>query len=140
VPPHEGPQARLQLADLEGLHQVVVRARLEARDLVLERVPGGQHQDRRVAPCLLAQLAADDETVGAGQHDVEHDDVVSVGHRKVQAGDAVGGIVDDEAAGLEEIDDGLRDVAMILDQEDADLPGLVGHGLQTVRSRGHAGL
>jgi hypothetical protein len=53
-----------------------------------------------------------------------------VGHRQVQTGDAVGRVVDGKSARLEEIDDRLRDVAMVLNQEDADLPGLVGHGAE----------
>ena len=45
--PQQRPQPREQLVEGEGLHDVVVRAGVEARDPVGDRVPRGQHQDRR---------------------------------------------------------------------------------------------
>src|SRR6185312_3623635 len=39
-------------------------------------------------------------------------------HRDVEAGDAVGGVVDRIAASFEEFADGLRNSAVVLDQED----------------------
>ena len=58
---------------MERLDQVVVGPRLEAGDPVGQVVPGGQHDDRRVA--AGAQPPADLQPVHAWQHPVEHDDV-----------------------------------------------------------------
>ena len=44
--PQQRPQPRLQLAHVEGLHEVVVGARVEAVDAVVDRVARGEHQDR----------------------------------------------------------------------------------------------
>ena len=115
--PQQGADARLQLADLEGLDQVVVCARIQARELVVERVARREHEQRRVAPGLRAQLAADRDAVHAGQHHVGNDDVVGIGYREVQSRDAIGRVVDGEAARLEVLGDHLGDVAMILDQQ-----------------------
>src|SRR5262249_37714113 len=51
-----GLHARRQLARIEGLGDVVVRAQLQARHAVLGLVARGEHDDRHVA--LLAELAA----------------------------------------------------------------------------------
>jgi hypothetical protein len=52
-----------------------------------------------------------------------------MGDGQVQARDAIRGVVDRVAAGLEEIDNRLGDVAMVLDQEEAGLAGVVGRGV-----------
>ena len=78
--PGESAQARQHLAEVERLHEVVVRAGVEAADAVLHVVARGQHQDRH--PLLVAaQLTADREPVLAGEHHVEDDGVVVVGAR-----------------------------------------------------------
>src|SRR5689334_7046907 len=48
-PASERSQPRGQLLVGERLDEVVVGAGIEARDAVVDRVPGGQHQDRQVA-------------------------------------------------------------------------------------------
>ena len=71
-------QPRLQLAHVVGLDQVVVGARLEPLDAVLDRVARGQHQDRR-AVARAAQRAAHLHPVDVRQAEVEHDRVRHVG-------------------------------------------------------------
>ena len=66
-----------QLLEGEGLDQVVVGAAVEAGDLVVGRVAGGEHEHRN-GQTTLAQVAADAETVETRQHDVEQDQVVLV--------------------------------------------------------------
>ena len=72
------PEQRLdpahQLAQPERLRQVVVRAELEADDLVDLVVAGGQDQHRRLR-AGGPEAAEDLEAVDAGQPDVEHDEV-----------------------------------------------------------------
>src|SRR3989442_1303660 len=67
------PQQRLgagdELLGMERLGQVVVSAHLEADDLVRHLVASSQHDDRHLAQ--LANLLADGQAVGSGQHDVE---------------------------------------------------------------------
>ena len=73
-PPQERLDPAHQLAQAERLGQVVVRAELEADDLVDLVVAGGQDEDRRLR-AGGAQPAQDLEAVDAGQPDVEHDEV-----------------------------------------------------------------
>ncbi len=69
--PEDGLHARDQLARVERLRHVVVRADFEADDLVDVLVARRQHQDRDVG--LLADAAADLDPVDVRQHQVEHD-------------------------------------------------------------------
>ena len=71
----ERPNARHELFDLEGLHQVVVGAGLESKDALAELAAGGEHQDRGGHPSFT-ELAADREAVDVGEHPVEDDEVV----------------------------------------------------------------
>ena len=61
---------REQLVALEGLHQVVVGAGVEALHARVHGVARGEHQDRHVA--VLAQPPADLHAVELGQAEVEH--------------------------------------------------------------------
>src|SRR4051794_24935940 len=69
------PQPRQQLAEVERLDQVVVRAGVEPGDPVGHRVARGEHQDRG-ADLAVAQPPAGLEPVDARQVDVEDDRVV----------------------------------------------------------------
>src|SRR3954471_18929570 len=70
---------RQQLLALEGLDEVVVGAGVQALDARLERVAGGEHEDRDVA--VGAQAPGDVDAVHAGQAEVEEDEVGYVGAR-----------------------------------------------------------
>ena len=72
-PAQQRADARAELADREGLRDVVVGAELEPDHLVELVVAGRQHDDRHGA--LGAQALAHLEPVEARQHDVEHDEV-----------------------------------------------------------------
>ena len=73
--PGERPQPREQLRERERLREVVVGARVEAGDPVLDGVPRGQHQHGAQTP-LSRPAAADRPPSTPGQHQVEHDRVV----------------------------------------------------------------
>ena len=118
--------AYFQLLHGERLDEIVVGAGLKALDLVLELIARREHQHRRRALDLLAQLAADREAVEGRQHEVEDNDVVVMGRGKVQPGDAVGGIVERVALGLEIVADVLGDVSMVFYYQ---YPHLLGHPL-----------
>jgi len=76
--------ARDQLARVERLRQVVVGADLEAGDPVVNRVTRGEHQDWR-GDFARPQLATEIETISAGEHDVENDDIEASKHGLHQA-------------------------------------------------------
>src|SRR5581483_6371051 len=59
---------------------------------ILDRAAGGEHQHRRL-DVVGAQLAADLQPIHAGQHEVEHDQIIGVAGRQVVAGDAIVGYV-----------------------------------------------
>jgi len=65
-----------ELADREGLGDVVVGAELEPEDLVELLAASSEHDDRDVA--LRAYALADLEAVESREHDVEHDEVERV--------------------------------------------------------------
>jgi hypothetical protein len=115
----EHGQARFDFLQRERLDQVIVGARIETGQFVVERIARGQHQHRRLFAALGAQLAADFQPVHAGQVEVEHDGVEIVDDRQVQAGDSVGGIVHGVAAVLEIVTEVGGDIAVVFDDEDA---------------------
>src|SRR5215217_5589957 len=73
-PAQQRPHPRQQLLALERLDEVVVRADVEPLDARVERVAGGQHQDRGVV-LILAEPPGDVDAVHPGQAQVEHDEV-----------------------------------------------------------------
>ena len=86
-------QARLELLQRERLDEVVVGARVEAGDPVVDRVAGGEHEHRRVV-ARLAQAHADLEPVELGHRDVEHHRVVALSGEAVERFAAVTGQLD----------------------------------------------
>ena len=76
-------QAGEQLAQREGLDQVVVGARVEAGHAVVDRVARGEHQHRR-AVAGLAHAPADLEAVDVRHGDVEHDGIELLGRETVE--------------------------------------------------------
>ena len=77
LPPGERTHPRQQLLQGKGLGEVVIRARVEAANHVLGRVPRGQHQDRSLHP-RAPQLGGQLEAVHLRQLDVEQDQVVLI--------------------------------------------------------------
>ncbi len=71
----EGAQPREQLAEREGLAEVVVGTRVEALDSIVDRVTRRQHQ-HRCPDVPGAECPARREPVDSRQHHVEHDRVV----------------------------------------------------------------
>ena len=98
---------------------LIVGTRIEAGQLVAERVSRRQHQNRRVTFGLLAELAAELDPIHAWQHEIENDDIVAIGDRQVQARHSVCGVVELVAAPLEKRIHHLGDVLVVLDEEHA---------------------
>jgi hypothetical protein len=97
----EGLGAGDELAEVEGLAEVVVGAGVEELDDGAGAFAGGEDEDRG---CVLAGADAleEAEAVEAGKHEVEDDEVVAEVAGKVVAGEAVGGPVDGEAGAVAE--------------------------------------
>ena len=87
--PQQRFDARQQFRALERLGHVVVRAALEARDLVRDGVARGEHQHRHVLP-LAAQLMTHLQAVFRRQVQVENDQVEVALARQIERDGAVG--------------------------------------------------
>src|SRR6056297_2731393 len=74
-----------QLLQRERLRQVVVRSRVEAFYLVIQRIACRQHQYRQVAFGGLAKLPADRQPVQPGEPEIEQHDIVGAAERQVEA-------------------------------------------------------
>ena len=86
----KGAQAGQQFLEVEGLHQVIVGAGIEAGHAVVHGIARGQHQDGR-AESRGAQFAADRVPVLQGQHDVQDHQVVVVDGGLVERAFAIAG-------------------------------------------------
>src|SRR5262249_20056010 len=113
----DGFDARDELADREGLGDVVIGADLEAADLVRLLRARGQHDDRHDA-VLRAQLLADRVAVQVAEHEVEDDAVGSLVARELDALASLERGDDLEALELERVAQAAHDVGLVLDDED----------------------
>ena len=113
------PQPRQQLVERERLGQVVVGTGVQAVDLVLQRVLGGQHQ-HQAWPALAPQRRADLHPVHPGQHAVEDDDGVVVAAAQLEPVLAMVGDLDRIAFGLESAPHEAGDARVVLDQQYLD--------------------
>jgi hypothetical protein len=109
------PHASDQLARLERLGDVVVRAELESHHLVREVVARGEHHHRHVR--LATDAAADVPPRERGQHHVQHDQRRVFLAELPQRGLAVGGRDDAEAVLLQIGAHDLHDLALVVDDE-----------------------
>ena len=84
-------------AHAKGLHEVVVRAKLQSTHAVGNGVSRGEKKDRCLSSAC-AQLFQDAPAVKNRQHHVQDDEVVVTLHREVEAILAIGGGIRDVAA------------------------------------------
>jgi len=110
-------EAYLELPHREGLHEIIIRARLETLHLVLQLVSCSQHQHWRRFLTLLAQLTTNTEPVERREHEVENYDVIVVGHGQMKPRDAIRSVVEGMAFRLEIVSDVLGNVSMVLNYE-----------------------
>ena len=109
------PDAQHQLARAERLGDVVVGAQLETDHAVLLRAERGQHDDREVAAGTDA--AEHLETIDAGQHHIEHDEVGPLVSHHRQRGLAVGRLRDVVPLGAQVGQHHLADGRVVVDDE-----------------------
>jgi hypothetical protein len=120
--PQQRPHTGEQLLALERLDEVVVGADVQPFDARLQRVAGGQHQDRRVV-AVIAQALGDVDPVQAGEPEIQHDDVGQEGVSLVEPAHAVGGQLDFVALEAQRALQDLRDLFVVFDDEHADGTG-----------------
>ena len=106
-----------ELAHAERLGKVVVPADLQAHHLVELRVARRQEQHRHGG--LGAQAATQLVAVHAGQHDIEHEQVVGVLRRQSQGLLAIVYHVGVETLLLQGVADEFRDGRLVVHDEDA---------------------
>ena len=94
--PEQGPDPGQQLGKGKGFDEVVVGAQFQPLDPVGHAVAGGQEQHGH-GVAGAAQGLEDAPAVHAGQHHVEDQQVVGLGHRQVPAVLTVDGQIHDEA-------------------------------------------
>jgi hypothetical protein len=119
----EGPEAGEELAEREGLGQVVIGAAVETGDPILHRVPCGEHEDGRPA-AAVADPAADLEAVHVRQHDVQDDHVVGVLGRGPDRVGASRRDVDGVGLLLEPALEEAGHLQLVLDDQDPHRPRL----------------
>ena len=116
APAQHGPHAGHELAEAEGLGDVVAGAELEAEDDVDLGVPGRDHDDRHRLEG--AHLLADLDAGLVGQHDVEQDEVGVDPVEEAQRLVAVAGRLDGEALPGQARRQGLSIRLLVVDDED----------------------
>lgn len=117
--PQQYVDPRGQLTDGERLGHVVVRADPETDQQVGLVVPGGEHQHRDRP--LGLDPAADLQSVEAGQHHVQDQQLGQPALGRGDGGRAVRGRLHLEALGPQAGRDGLGDGVVVLDDEYAPL-------------------
>jgi len=95
-PPTQCLDARQQLRERERLHEVIVGAELQALDAVLHRIARGEEEHGHLLPAL-PDGRDHRPAVAAGEHDVQHDQIIGAGLEEAEAFIAAGGGVDDVA-------------------------------------------
>src|SRR5215813_3625881 len=120
--------ARRELAEVEGLDEVVVRAGVEARDAVGHRVARGedQHRDREPALALAAQQR---EAVAPREPEVEQQQLEGLAAEHRFGGARLVHPVDREALALQARAQRLADHRVVLYQQQS-------HGAQSMMRRG----
>ena len=105
-----------QLARIERLGHVVVRAELESRKPIGFLDPGRQHDDGHVT--LAAQCLRHLETIHARQAEVQHDQVGPLRAGEGKRVDTVGRGNHGEAAMAQVVPRDLRDRRLVIDDKD----------------------
>ena len=111
------PQPGQQLRDLERLGQVVLRARVEALDPVVQRAARREHEDGRENPAG-PQPGDQVDALDPGQAAIDEQHLVPARQPRVQAGLPVGGDLDGEPLPGQQLVEQLRQPAIVLDHED----------------------
>jgi hypothetical protein len=110
-------KTRNQLAESEGLRQVVVSAGVEAGDPVDNRVPRCEEEDRRL-DSPRAQRLTQITAVGVGQADIDHEDVRLRRFEPIEQLFAAGDSFRSEAFFTKSADEQASKLVIVLDDQD----------------------
>jgi len=113
----EDAEAGEEFAAIEGLRHVVIRAQVEALDLILAAVEDGEDEDGGVTP--LAEAGKDEEAVDVRKSEVEDNRVGRAGgglNEALLAGRGGGDMI---ALGLQQEPHEALDLGFVVDDEDA---------------------
>ena len=105
-----------ELVERERLGDVVRRSQLEAAELDVELRAPGQDEHGQVGTGV-AQALEHRQPAEAGQHEVEDDQIVGAGQRRVEPRGTVAGGVHGQPLGLERVPDEGDEVRLVLDHE-----------------------
>ena len=130
--PEPEPDPRQELGEPERLRHVVVRAALERRDRVGDRVAGGE-DDHRHPRALVPESLEHAEPVETREPDVEDREVEAPAQREVEALDPVADGGRAVAVGAQPLRDERGDPLLVLDDQD---PGHVSSSSPSVASAG----
>ncbi len=111
-----GANASHELGEGEGLDQIVDRARVQARDAVLDLPAGGEH-DHRHGRFGGAHRGQDLQARAPRKHQVEHDRIEAAAEREPLTLASVERGVHREALGLQPPLDEVHDPRLVLDQQ-----------------------
>ena len=126
-PAQQGAQPRPQLAQREGLDQVVVGAGVEALDAVVDRVACGEHEHRG-AVAGLTHAPTHLEAVDPGHAHVEDHGVGRRGGQAVECRCAICGKIHVVAVERKRPLQGGPDSRLVIDDEDSHFRGIERRG------------
>ena len=116
--------ASQQLTRAEGLDEIVVGAHLDAHDAVGLLTARGKHQHRNVGPGT--QVTTEHQTIGVGQHQIQHDQVDGVALQRLRHLAAIARRHGIEPVANQIVHQQLANLGIVVDDEDAVL-GVHGH-------------
>ena len=122
--PQDGLHAGQELAQIDGLGEIVVRPHLEAHDAVDHVGRGRQHDDADIAP--LAQEPGQGEAILLWHGDVEDGQIEALARGQAAQGRAVRRGAHAESVELEVFLEGAPDAFLVID--DDDMGSSVAHG------------
>jgi hypothetical protein len=114
----QGPDARKQLREGEGLDEVVVSAAVQPMDAIIHGVLCRENQDRRLEGAT-PQRGQDFDAVASGQHEIEEHDIEGFVANEKDPLIAGGRGTDLVLLSREPLAEGLCDFRLILDDQDA---------------------
>ena len=115
----QGIQANFHFLQRKWLDQVIVSAGIEASELIFERVPCGEHQDRSLLAGFVTELFGHFQAIETWQVEIEHNGVKIVHHGEVQPGDAVSREIDRMATFFQKIAKVCRNVLIVFNNQNA---------------------
>jgi hypothetical protein len=110
--------ASLQLGESKRLGEVVIGAGIEAANAILHAVFGSKEEDGS-AMAETTEIAHDLDSIAAGKHYVENEEIERLGLGEIKAVFARGSGADGMIVGLEPVFKCLREFRFILDDKNA---------------------